>query len=173
MLNESDERVINNITKAKELFYKMGGPKIKLYDNGFISMEHIRSMIKVYEPKMVIIDQGDKIMFQGGLKLEGHARLKELYRLFRETAKEFNTHILTVGQASAEASGKKWLEMHHLDNSRTGKPGEMDYIIGIGKTMADEDEELRYINLCKNKLTGRHSKHTLRFNGLTGRYSDL
>jgi hypothetical protein len=79
---------------------------------------------------------------------------------------------LTVGQASVDAANKKWLEMHMLDNSKTGKPKEMDFIIGLGRTLGEEDG-IRYINIPKNKLIGRNGKHTVKFNPATGRFSDL
>jgi len=173
MLNQPDDKILANVAQAKELYYKYGGNKIHVYDNAFISIEQIKYLLKSYKPRLLIVDQGDKVSFAGGVKLEGHARLKELYRQFRELAKEYDTHILTVGQASSEADGKKWLTMNHMDNSKTAKPGEMDYIIGVGKTNDESEDELRYLSLSKNKLTGKHTKYTVKFNHLTGRYEDL
>jgi hypothetical protein len=44
-----------------------------------------------------------------------------------------------------------------LDNSRTGKAGEADIIIGIGKTGSSEVENtVRHICISKNKLNGYH-----------------
>ena len=40
-----------------------------------------------------------------------------------------------------------------LDNSRTGKAGEADIIIGIGVA---EEENFRTVNLSKNKINGWH-----------------
>jgi replicative DNA helicase len=177
LLNAPEEKIINNIEAAKLAYIQRMGDKIKLYDNAYISTDGIRHLIKTINPRVVVIDQGDKVSFSGSNKLEGHSRLKELYRMFRELAKEFNTHIITVGQASSEAAGKKWLEMHHMDNSRTAKPGEMDYIIGIGMQLSTsdvgEEDELRYLHLCKNKCTGVHSKHIVRFDRTIGRYLNI
>lgn len=177
MLNTTSEQILNRLDEAREIFYKHNGNKIKLYDNAYLSIEMLRRMIKEYNPRVLIVDQGDKVTFANSSKLDGTARLKELYRMFRELAKEFDIHILTVGQASAEAHGKKWLQDIWMDNSRTGKPGEMDYIIGIGKTISDSDgdveDELRYLHLCKNKLTGKHSKHIVKLETTIGRYIDI
>jgi len=44
-----------------------------------------------------------------------------------------------------------------LDNSRTGKAGEADIIIGIGKTgNSDEDNFMRFLCISKNKINGWH-----------------
>lgn len=177
MLNRTKDLIINNIEAAKDRYISMGGDRIKLYDNAFISIDRIRSILKSTNPRLVIIDQGDKVTFSGASKLAGHDRLKELYRMFRELAKEFDTHMLTVGQASAEGEGKKWLTYNHMDCSHTGKPGEMDYIIGIGKLMnggdLDDDDEIRYLHFCKNKLLGKHTKHIVKLETQTGRYIDI
>ena len=61
--------------------------------------------------------------------------------------------ILTSGQASSEAVGQTWLLDNWMDNSKTGKPGELDYAIGIGGSKPESCEPVdRYIHLCKNKL---------------------
>jgi replicative DNA helicase len=173
MLNQPEDVIINNISRARDAYLKNGGYKIKLYDNAYISIDMLRKLIKTFRPRIVVIDQGDKVIYSGASKLDGHVRLKELYRQFRELAKEFNTHILTVGQASGEAEGKRWLQMTHMDMSKTGKPGEMDYVLGIGKESTEgEDTGLRYFHFCKNK-EGKHSKFVLQLNSDTGRYNEI
>jgi hypothetical protein len=77
--------------------------------------------------------------------------LKWAYQWGRELAKEY-CPVIGVSQASGSGEGKKWLTMEDIDSSKTGKPGEADFIIGIGKD--DEMETLRYISVLKNKLPG-------------------
>jgi hypothetical protein len=44
-----------------------------------------------------------------------------------------------------------------MDNSKTGKAGEADIIIGIGKTGASDVENIvRHICISKNKINGWH-----------------
>ena len=44
-----------------------------------------------------------------------------------------------------------------LDNSKTGKAGEADVIIGLGKTGSSEVENnVRHICISKNKINGWH-----------------
>jgi len=46
-----------------------------------------------------------------------------------------------------------------MDNSKTGKAGEADIIIGIGKTgSSDIENTVRHICISKNKLNGWHGK---------------
>jgi hypothetical protein len=42
--------------------------------------------------------------------------------------------------------------MGDLDDSKTGKPGEADLILGIGKT--ESAVNVRHLHACKNKLDG-------------------
>lgn len=172
-LNTPIETLISNIDKAKEYFDKRGGNKIKIFDDAFITIEMIIDLVEKYKPRFIIIDQGDKVTFKGSHSLESTPRLKELYRKFREITKKYNIDVITVGQASADAEGKKWLQLDHMDNSKTGKPGELDYAIGIGKVHDETSENIRYISLSKNKLcNGVHGKHTVTFDSKTARYKD-
>jgi replicative DNA helicase len=158
---------------AKAFLAKKNFEAIKFVDGAYISYEYLQTLVKELLPKIVIIDQGDKLHFSGDKALEGHARLKELYRKLRELAKETKAAIITVGQAGAEAEGKKWLTMDMMDNSKVGKPGEMDIIIGIGKTDKDDEQNLRFIGIAKNKIKGKHGRHSVVFDGEKSRYLDM
>lgn len=159
--------------ETKEYLAKKNFKAIKFIDGAYLSYEYLQGLVKEYMPKIIVIDQGDKLHFRGDNAFEGHARLKELYRKLRELAKETKTAIITIGQAGAEGEGKKWLTMDMMDNSKVGKPGEMDWIIGIGKTSKDEEETLRFIHVAKNKLKGKHGKHSVVFDGEKARYLDM
>ena len=59
-----------------------------------------------------------------------------------------------------------------MDNSKTGKPGELDYAIGIG--VQDQASDTRYISIVRNKLKdGAHGKHTVILNASKARYMDV
>lgn len=162
--------MLSHLSEAKRLFKERGGDKIKIYDSAYISVYDIEEVIKKYKPRFVIIDQGDKVSFRGQDQLSGTERLKELYRKFREIAKAYNVDIITAGQASASAEGKKWLQLDDMDNSKTGKPGELDFAIGIGKT---EDDEARYLHLSKNKVKdGNHGKYVVTIEPMKARFKD-
>lgn len=172
VLNADTKAIVTNITKARQLYQERGGGKIKLYDSAMVSIRDIRKLIHQFKPKVVIIDQGDKVAFPRDGDYSQPDRLQRLYQMYRELAKEFNTDIITVGQASGEAEGKKWLQMEYMNNSKTGKPGELDYAIGIGASFAEDEQELRFIHICKNK-NGPHGKHTVLFDAPKARYKDV
>jgi len=172
LLNEPIDRIIDNKDRAKEMFIKKGGERIKFVGQA-TNLNLIRNICFEYQPSLVIIDSGDKVSFSGDSKYEGTARLGELYWKYRQMVDEFGFPCITVGQASADAAGKKWLEIDMLENSKTSKPKELDFIIGLGRTLDGEDDGLRYINIPKNKLNGGNNKHTVKFNLKTGRFTDL
>ena len=71
----------------------------------------------------------------------------------------FNVGCVT---SSYEAEGKSIIDYSMLDNSRTGKAGEADLILGIGRGADNNDlsDPYRCITVSKNKLNGWHgSRH--------------
>jgi hypothetical protein len=95
-------------------------------------------------------------------------RLKETYVRLRELAKAYSVDIMTAGQACAEATDRQWLIQDWCDNSKTGKPGEMDWMIGVSKL---DDTHTRYISICKNKLKdGAEGKHVVLIEPQLSRY---
>lgn len=163
--------------KAQEAFNARGGNRIILYDDANISVETVERVMREHKPRLVVIDQGDKLSYRGDGKAgNGADRLKGVYDKLREVVKRSNkdwkTDILTVGQADAAAEGRKWLLQTNLDSGKTGKPGAFDYIIGIGKTNDVGDEFSRYISCCKNKLTSDHGRFVVTIDPFTARYID-
>lgn len=172
--NKTD--LINYPTDAEEEFTKLGGHKIKIYDQAIITVEDIEQLMKTYNVRLLVIDQGDKVRFSGDRDMSTVDRLKAVYGKFRELAKSYDCDVIAVGQASASAEGLKWLKTSDMDNSKTGKPGELDYAIGIGKSFDDVDNpvcSIRYISLCKNKMNeGKHGRYEVVFNASCALYTD-
>ena len=163
--------IYEQLDKAKEIFESRGGNKIIFHDEPSMTMGEVNAMIKEHKPKIVVIDQGDKIQIRGGGSMANHDRLKAVYCGFRELAKTYDTNIITAGQASAEAQDKKWLQQTHMDNSKTGKPGELDYAIGIG--VQGNDSDVRYLHVIRNKLKdGAMGRHMTLLNPMKARYTD-
>ena len=172
LLNEPMERVVQYKDLALQKFNYRGGNKIKFVGQ-VGDLKTIQEVCFEHQPKLIVIDSGDKVSFKGETKHEEPKRLGELYYRYRQLTEEFQLITLTVGQADVTAAGKKWLEMSMLENSKTGKPRELDFIVGLGRTLGGEEDGIRYINIPKNKLIGRNGKHTVKFNPATGRFSDL
>lgn len=176
VLQCSKSQLLTYPKDAEEEFEKLGGRKIKIFDEAVITIEDIEQLLKEFNVRLVVVDQGDKVHFAGEKELSLVDRLKMLYNKFRELAKAYDCDIITVGQAAAGAEGIKFLDTTHMDNSKVGKPGELDYAIGIGKThdVADNGvSDIRYISVCKNKMNdGVHGKHEVVFNSQCAIYSD-
>lgn len=110
------------------------------------------------KPDVVIIDQLDKVNLTGNFAAS-HERLRELYRQAREMAKRHEIALIGMSQASADAEGRTRLDFSMMEGSKTGKAAEADLIIGIGKHSAADDDEpnnVRFLNISKNKLSGFH-----------------
>lgn len=173
VLGVPKDLLTKDVAEAKETFRRNNGRLIKIYDDATISIKDIEKILKKYNVRLAVIDQGDKVKFFGDKNLAEHERLKKLYGKFRELAKIYGCDIITAGQANAEAAGKKYLELTHMDNSKTGKPGELDYAIGIGALLGDVANSTRFIHVCKNKLSnGFKGKHEVHFDALVARYTD-
>lgn len=176
VLNATTEQLVEYKESAEETFLQKGGQRIKIYDDASLSIETIDRLLADFNVRLLVIDQGDKVHFRGEGNYSTVDRLKILYGKFRELAKKYDVPIITVGQASAQAEGKKWLQMSWMDNSKTGKPGELDYAIGIGLSeddVANGITSLRYINICKNKMNqGHHGQYAVQFDSLRARYLD-
>lgn len=171
----SEEEIRNNPGKAKHLFKQNGGHRMKFIDEASVTVEQIEAWCKDYKPRMVVIDQGDKVHYKGEQSAgNGADRLKAVYDRLREVVKrcnkEWKIDILTIGQADAAAEGKRRLFLSNLDSGKTGKAGAFDYIIGIGK--GHDDQSSRYINFCKNKLKTYHAAHMVSFDAERGKYYD-
>lgn len=176
VLQASKAQIETFADKAEKEFERLGGKKIRIYDDSSIKLEDIEQLLNDYTCRLIVVDQGDKVKFAGDSNFSTVERLKVLYGKFRELAKKFDIPVITVGQASAEAENTKWLSLNHMDFSKTGKPGELDWAIGIGKLHKDTEngiDTIRYISLAKNKMNnGVHGHHSVYFNSTCALYLD-
>ena len=173
----SEETMRQDSVTAKRVFKERGGDRLRLYDNASVSVVDIELLCKEYKPRVVFIDQGDKITYRGQDKAgNGADRLKQVYDKLREVVKrcnkEWKMDMVTIGQADAQCEGRKWLNLSNLDSGKTGKAGAFDYCIGIGKTFIEGEENLRYISFAKNKLGGKHTKTRVTIDSEKARYHD-
>lgn len=162
------EQIKEDTKTASKLFNSIK-ENLKLRDCVGVSIDKIESYTSKYKPDILIIDQLDKIRIEGSYA-RGDERLKDLYVHAREICKANNCAIIAISQASAEAEGKAILTLDMLENSRTGKAGEADLIIGVGKNSLELDNKFRVISLPKNKLTGNHSHVYTMLNNTLSRY---
>lgn len=174
VLGAPKEVLVSRIAESREEFRRNNGRLVKIYDDASITVKDMEKILKKYNVRLAIVDQGDKVRFYGDKNLAEHERLKKLYGKFRELAKQYGCDIITAGQANAEAEGRKYLKLTNMDNSKTGKPGELDFAIGIGALIGDIANTTRFISVCKNKLhNGSKGKFEVHFDALIARYTDF
>ena len=120
-----------------------------------ISLTGLDFYCKTYNPDILIVDQLDHLAVTGNFN-SSHERLGIIYRRARELAAKYNTLIIGVSQASAEAEGQTRVTYSMAEGSKTAKAAAADLIIGIGKSDQEEDsvEVLRYFHVSKNKISG-------------------
>lgn len=175
----SEKYLITNKEDVKrEYTERMHGDinRIKLINIRSQSIADIRKLFEKYNPKMVVIDQVDKITNRYHKSFSDHDRLKNLYGEVRQLANNF-CPILAISQADATTIyyNIKTKEMqyslypHHkqLDGSKVGKPGEADAIIMIGRRA--DSPYTRGIHVSKNKF-GNTIKKEVCFDGERCRY---
>ena len=131
-------------------------PYLVIMDSVGTSIEEVDEYAKLNKPDIMFCDQLDKFRIKGEYN-RGDERLKETYVTAREIAKRNSCLVWAVSQASYDAHDRQFIDYAMLDNSKTGKAGEADVIIGIGKTGSSEvDNVVRHICISKNKVNGWH-----------------
>jgi replicative DNA helicase len=155
-----------------EVWHKEIADRLHVLDCVGTTIQEIDDWCKINKPDVVFIDQLDKVKI-GGKFNRGDEKLKEIYLQAREIAKRNKCLVWGVSQASAEAEGMKNVEYQYLDNSKTGKAGEADLIIGIGKRNDDQGRDgLRHICISKNKQNGWHGTVDVRMDMHKAQYRE-
>lgn len=165
MLNVSVNYLTNNIQEAERIFERKGGGNLKMIGE-VRDIALVDHYINTFKPKICWVDQGPKLQ----IKTDANdvMRLSILYQKLRQLATQYNCAIITLGQADSSADNRQWLNLNQLDYSKVGIPAELDFALGIGKL--DSDEESRFLQVCKNKLTGKHIRQVTKINIDTSRY---
>lgn len=138
----------------------------------------IDRLCDVIHPSLIVIDQLDKV--KGFSDDRNDIELTAAYQWARELSK-VHAPVLAVSQAGASAEGKKYLTMDDVFGSKTGKQGEADWMLGIGKTHQPGMENVRHFNVVKNKLIQdedmdpkmRHGQADVLIIPELGRYKDI
>jgi replicative DNA helicase len=157
----------------QEQWEQHGGRRILFQREEDPTYEDIIALLeKTPNVRVLVCDIADHITFRKSGDMANHERLEELYRRFRNISNSYGVSILTSAQAAEAASDRKHLFMEHMANSKTGKPGALDYAIGIGKV--NDNEEMRWLSIPKNKRgTTVTPINPIMFDRERGRYSDI
>jgi replicative DNA helicase len=177
-LGITQQELMRDPTTYHEEYTRRVGGRIKLVDDAGLTAQRVERIIKEQLPALVVFDQIDKI--RGFTSDRADLELSCIYEWAREMAKRFCPTI-GICQAGASGDGKKWLTMNDVNNSKTGKQGEADWILGIGQTYDAGLAGVRYFHLPKNKLSGgpesdptlRHGRWEVKIRPEIARYEDF
>jgi len=144
-------QLIANSKKYKEEFQAKVGDKFKFFGADFSNKLAIESIVKKFNPSLMIYDQLDNV--KGFAADRNDLVLGEIYKWARTLTKQGHAAI-GITQADGTAEGQKWLTMQHVSEAKTTKQATADFIIGMGAIHEEAFRSIRYLNLCKNKLSG-------------------
>jgi len=145
---------------------------IKMIDTVDWTIDDIDSHCEKHKPDIIIIDQLDKINVKGTFARTDE-KLRAIYTGAREIAKRRECVVIAISQASADAHNRDHISFDMMENSKTGKAAEADLIIGIGnRTSNDPTNNMRVLNISKNKITGWHGDPSCIIDKYLSRYTD-
>ena len=168
----------SNPRRFKEQFLAETQGRLRLFDAALIDRRDVERIVRQVSPGLVIYDQIDKI--RGFANDREDLRLGAIYQWARELAKGSHASI-GVSQADGTAEGVRYLTMEHVANAKTAVQAEADWILGIGKTHSDGFENVRFLNISKNKLLGdadsipelKHGRFDTLIEPTIARYKDI
>ena len=173
-LSELSANIPNNQTKYLEKTKN----KIKIVDDAQLSKYKVESVCHKYKPSLIVFDQIDKIH---GFKADREdLLLGSIYQWARELGKSY-CPVVAVCQSDGTGENVRYLTMSNVVNAKTSKQAEADWILGIGCIHDTGWEQIRFLNISKNKLQGdvdtdsklRHGKFETLIQPDIARYKDI
>ena len=177
-LGLSTQQFYSDIAGYTQEYLRKTKDKIKIVDSASINKKFVEALCRKYKPSLIIFDQIDKI--QGFDSDREDLRLGAIYIWARELAKQY-CPVIGVCQAGGTGENVRYLHMAHVANATTAKQAEADWILGIGVIHDTGWENIRFLNISKNKLPGdsdsdaslRHGKGEVLINASIARYEDI
>lgn len=131
------------------------------------TLYQIEDFVEKYEAKWFIVDQLRNLFMKSENRTN---QLEQAAAGIRNIGKKHNAVAISVTQAGDSAEGKAVLEMGDVDSSNTGIPGACDVLLGVGATREQQEQGVRVLSLCKNKIGGTHGNFPVRFNPFLSKY---
>jgi len=170
ILGAKEDDILGRMDAAQAAAEARGANKCMFF-GGVTTTRHIEQLTKEFQPKAIFIDQTPKI-YQPGMADQGEVRrLQSIFQWVRNFCKEKDLIGVNLMQAAASAENKQWLQQIDLNGSKTDVPGELDWMLGVGKVHETGMEYARFLSLCRNK-NGSHSHKQCYFDFDRCRYYD-
>jgi archaellum biogenesis ATPase FlaH len=175
-----DVRIAQRLLKMSRYQVNQDRPKVgdlldslpigELYLEGLSpgSIPEISKLIEEYTPDVLVLDQLRNLRMADASRVE---QLEQAATAARNLGKRYGLLVVSVTQAGDSATGKVYLDLNDVDSSKTGIPAQADLMIGVGGSADMLEGGMLGISLCKNKLSGEHSRFTVQFNKQTGQIS--
>jgi len=165
------EQITENPSDAQVEWAKIKD-NIKMIDTVDWTLDDIDSHCEKHKPDIIVIDQLDKVNVKGTFARTDE-KLRAIYTGAREIAKRRECVVIAISQASADAHNRDHISFDMMENSKTGKAAEADLIIGIGnRTSNDPTNNMRVLNISKNKITGWHGDPSCVIDKYLSKYTD-
>lgn len=140
--------------KAAALLAERGWDSIRFIPITPGTPAQIEKYVKRYNAKWFIVDQLRHLNVKADTRTN---QLENAANAVRHIGLRNGALSISVTQAGDSAENKLRLTQGDVDSSNTGIPGSADLMIGIGMNQEYEDQGMRVLSLCKNKLSGRHT----------------
>lgn len=166
----TDQEIHANPARAKELADKYGMRNFTLIGVAPGNPKQIEALIDKLKPRWVVIDQIRNLDMNEGNKA---LALDKASTFGRNMAKKYDCIVVSTTQAGDSATNKRALDMGDVDWSNVGVQAQADLLIGMGANEQDMEQDVRYLRLLKNKLTGREETFPVKLNRAISRYSSF
>lgn len=181
-LEQINRRIISRITgmtkkqlierpqRAQELLSRSGYSRLVLAEMHPGTERRLRLLVERFEPDVLVVDQIRNLSMPADSKVN---MLEAAATAMRNIGKKYGVLCVSTTQAGDSAEQKLVLGQSDIDNSKTGIPGQVDLMVGVGVTTAWEKLGQRMLSLSKNKLGGNHDYFPVTVDTMTGLVQDM
>ena len=135
--------------------------------------DDIEKLVREHKPDVCVVDQVLNLRLSGGKQPSETERLEHTCQRLRMLYKAEKVIGISISQADGQAVNKLQLGIENVYYSNIGVQGQVDVMIGVGMNHDFEASGRRYLNVTKNKASGRHAGCTVRCNFGISKLEDL
>jgi archaellum biogenesis ATPase FlaH len=155
----TEEYMFANKEEAMELAMTNGYKNILFIGMSPGTIGGIDALCRKHKPDVIMIDQLRNVA--AGKAESNTQRLDTVARGARGLGRKHNAAVISIGQAGEAAEGELYLNMNHVDGSKTGIPGACDVMVMVGMNEEFERTNRRMICMPKNKVGGVHARFSI------------
>jgi KaiC/GvpD/RAD55 family RecA-like ATPase len=154
MCDKPVDWVKENPTEANGMLAKRNWDKFIFEELQPGNKADLTALVEKHRPDVLIIDQIRNLEMGSDHKV---IELETAAKFCRNLGKKYEMLVVSVTQAGESAEGKRILSRNDVDGSKTGIPGSVDVMIGVGASFEDESQGIRYLSFPKNKLGAKET----------------